>query len=149
VTGRDGLYSLTDVPPGDYAVEAKSTGFATYKSEISLKPGPVDLNIPLDLGYFGDFNGPPYVVEGVVTGPDGKPLEGAAIVAVSPFDKKVWAKAWSRRAGLYRVGFGRPAGQCVVIASKEGYRAEVRIIMARGAGPKVNFQLARLSRGKD
>jgi len=133
----DGRYSIEGVPAGNYRVTINCPGFATYRSQVTVGPGRNDLNFPIDVGLQG-YSGAN--LEGVVTDQQGKPIEGAAVVASSPFDTRFTERASTLPDGRYSIVVPRH-GQYVVYASKEGHTAIARVVLADSEKTEAGFAL--------
>jgi hypothetical protein len=139
VSKPDGRYSIPGILEGRYDLMVTCRGFETYRAEVTLSPGESELNIPINLG-IQDLRDAPRVIEGIVTDSSGNPLGGALAVLSSPFDKNVIERFSTRADGRYCIAIPRH-GQYVLYASKEGYKAVARTILADTDRTESNFAL--------
>jgi hypothetical protein len=139
ISDAEGRYQIDSIPAGKYEVTVNCPGFATYRSEVMLSPGRVRLSIALDVG-LQDDPGSGVLIRGVVSGPGHEPLEGASVVVASPFNKAIIQRVSTSADGRYSIRLPWP-GQYVVYASKEGFKAVARILVADGQGTDSDFSL--------
>jgi hypothetical protein len=136
-----GQYEITHIPAGAYHISARCAGFRPYDSEVTLDSN-ANVDIPLQIGRYGSMP----TIEGMVSGPGGKPLEGAHVEIISPFDKDVRLTATTQANGHYSVVVP-VGGQYVLYASKPGFRAQSKVVvMCHGATERANLKLAMFNR---
>ncbi|MBI3912199.1 MAG: carboxypeptidase regulatory-like domain-containing protein [Armatimonadetes bacterium] len=166
ITDETGAYAFRAVPPGEWQVSVVVPGYTAGVEFVFVEPGRTAV---------ADFILEPEIapgvgtVEGVVTGADGNPIEGALVTvyAGSPYvphgvSRRSLDHAWRKgrlgsvppdlflrqefatltdQEGYYRLNV--PSGRLVVTASASGYEpAEQHVLLYPRETIRVDFQLS-------
>ena len=138
-TAANGVYSITDLPPGPYAVSAAMDGYVTQvKSGISVTTGATTY-VNFGLVASGTLMGQ-VTQRGTSTS-----LVGATVNAY--VGSVLTATATTGSYGVYRINRDLPTGNYVVIASQTGHVPQTKapVTVTAGATTYVNFFLNRIS----
>jgi thermitase len=133
LTDASGIYTIDDIPPGNYQVVASKEGYETSSLTVNVVSGATAT---------ADFSLSELILPGSVTGlvidvDDGLPIVGAA---VSDGTRTTTTDA----SGEYIIA-GVPAGSYEVIASKSGYESSsLTVDVMSDTVAEVNFSLSEL-----
>jgi hypothetical protein len=137
-TNARGEYRIKDVRPQRYTLDVYMPGYEEYRSDLTVRPGPVDIDIAIRLIVPADSKAG-LQFQGIVTGPDGKPLQGAEVVLASPFDDQVSETTSTPADGHYSLKPPRP-GQYILYSCHPGFETKATTVLT-GAATSVDFML--------
>jgi Carboxypeptidase regulatory-like domain len=156
----DGVYRLTDVPPGNYFISATATGFVTGKENNTLSnlrhvvvtgTNAVD---PVNFELVSEG-----VIKGAVTDADGKPVARVPITIIpepAPIGDPLYARNLRTDdqgtyrvagipAGRYRIAAGYQSATTATIFGQVGYRR----IFYPDASDEANARLIEIAAGSE
>jgi len=139
MAGDDGRYALGPLAPGEYDLEVLAEGFAGRTRQGLVLLAGQKFTVDFALARSG-------AIEGQVTGPDGRPIEGATVRAGGIYSLLGDGLAVTGPEGRYRLG-AVPAGQTRVQASRAGSGSLATLVVSVGSGQaaRADFVLPELA----